>query len=46
MNAPIAEAAEKIIEKDINAGEKVLEEEIEKELEGKRLCRKRRNNQK
>jgi len=34
-DSPVAEAAEKIIEKDINAGEMELEEEIEKELEGK-----------
>jgi len=34
-DSPVAEAAEKIIEKDINANEDELVEEIEKELEGK-----------
>jgi len=33
--APIADIAEKVIEKDVNATEAVLEEAIEKELEGK-----------
>lgn len=33
--APVADIAEKIIEKDVNATEKELEEGIEKELEGK-----------
>jgi len=34
-DAPIADIAEKVIEKDVNATEAVLEEAIEKELEGK-----------
>lgn len=33
--APVADIAEKVIEKDVNATEAVLEEAIEKELEGK-----------
>jgi small subunit ribosomal protein S5 len=39
-DAPIADIAEKIIEKDANASEAVLEEEIEKELEGKDYIKK------
>ncbi len=34
-DAPIADIAEKVIEKDVNASEAVLEKEIEKVLEGK-----------
>lgn len=44
--APVAEAAEKIIEKDVNADEKVLEKEIEKELEGKRYVEKEEKSEK
>jgi len=39
-DAPIADIAEKVIEKDVNATEAVLEEEIEKELEGKDYVKK------
>ena len=43
MYAPIADIAEKVIEKDVNATEKELEEEVEKELEveiGKKIEKK------
>lgn len=44
--SPVADAAEKIVEKDINAGEKVLEKEIEKELEGKKYVEKEEKSEK